>query len=149
MNMIKVDALMAVNDSMVQEFHNKRLLFVIYGEGVYCEKKPSGLSHIDWFKTLDIDEDPMTLMNKCVRGYYFDKLVFYKGINFDYDDCVVEAVRHHLTQLADKLDIKYSTLVGLGTTPSDKAIFDPKYIIGTIRELINDGIYMSILKRIK
>lgn len=135
--MLEINALTPVTHPTVQQFHEKRLLFVIYNNKVYCEDKPSGLSHIDWFKTLDINEDPNVMLNECVRGYYFGNLMFYKGINFNCDNSVITSVKHHLKEITEKMGVSGIAHIGLGAVPNGNNIFKAKHMIGKVNDIIH------------
>lgn len=141
-NIKKVNAMSQVESDIVKDFHNKRLLFIIIDGEVFVEKTPSGMSHIDWIKTLDVNNDNNFnadyILNNFVRGYYYNNaIVFYIGENFEVNNLVIYSLNKPLQSIVDILNINDSTEVGLGCIPVKNTIFKPKYNIGNIGDVFN------------
>lgn len=155
-----VDAESKTTCEKVKNFHNKRLLFIVIGKKVFAEVNPSGLSHIDWIKTLDItgtnypfyelntSKACYDVMNNCTRGYYYENnLVFYKGMNFKYDLSVLDTVKNYLDELIIAFNLKASTNIGIGVIPVKNSIFEIKYRIGTIKNLTHSKDFFKLYEK--
>ena len=144
----KVTALSPVTSTEVADFHSKRLLFTVIGPRVYAETEPSGLSHIEWVKTLDLSEaiipfngldaekDYHYIIDNFIRGYYYNNtIVLYKGMHFSADSSVVDTVRFCLRLIAAVLKLKDDTLVGMGCIVEPGTVFEIEHLVGTVAEI--------------
>ena len=139
---------------------NNKVLFMILGNSVqYLEN--STMDHREWYESLGYDNK---YFDTIIRGYVMDnKIVFFKGPNFNYDDSVIKAacaygprIRQHLNNptlevccgiLISSYGAKWEPIVRLkesdltGVLPSkeEKTIVDyGKVETGPIIEFKND-----------
>ena len=69
---------------------NNRVLFmIINGEVKYLQN--SDMDHREWYTSMGLDP---SLFESIVRGYVLEhKIVFFKGLNFNYDEEVIQMAR--------------------------------------------------------
>ena len=86
----------------VQDFHKKRIAFIIYENRVFYMKDTS-LSHWEYAQTLGISKEKFDTL--C-RGYYLnEKLIFYKG-NFEYDDDLIDYAKQYFDEIKKELKLE-------------------------------------------
>ena len=69
---------------------NNKILFMIINNEVKYSQDPN-IDHRDWYNSLGFDSNNF---DNIVRGFIMDnKIVFYKGINFNYDEEVIKAAK--------------------------------------------------------
>ena len=143
-----VNAASPVEHKDVADFHSKRLLFIVIGPKVYSETEPSGMSHMDWVKTLDVsgaiipfnelnpERDYPYILHNFTRGYYYNnEIVMYKGMNFRADSTVVDTVRYCMKLVVDAFRLTDDTLVGMGCIITEGEVFPVQHRIGTLAEI--------------
>lgn len=90
------------NSEEVNNFHKRRIAFLIYENKVFYIKD-STFSHWEFAQTLNISKE--TFDNLC-RGYYLDgKLIFYKG-NFTYDEEMISFAKQYFDEIKKELNLE-------------------------------------------
>ena len=90
------------NSLDVQDFHKKRIAFIIYDNKVFY-MKDTILSHWEFAQTLGISKE---VFDTLCRGYYLDeKLIFYKG-NFEYDDDLIDYAKEYFDEIKAELNLE-------------------------------------------
>lgn len=145
---LTVNAETEVTSEIVKNFHLNRLLFIIIGNKIFAETNPSGLSHVDWLKTLDFSEviepyssldvikDKAFIIDNFTRGYYYrDQVVLYSGQNFVVNNLVIDNLRYNLDLLIEAFSLNNLTKVGIGCIPVKDSVFKIKNELGSIKDL--------------
>jgi len=126
-----------------REFHSSRVMFWIINEVVEVAPKGTQMSHLEmaedrgWF-----DETNKTdFFEKNVRGFYLkreeeNRLHFYRGLSFGFDQEVIDTALRMLPKLVEKLGFDEDTEVYFG--PKDSFINGVEYpikFVGKVQEL--------------
>lgn len=112
-------------EKTVRDFHKSRIAFLIINNNVEFLKS-SGMSHIEWAKTLGINEQEF---NNLVRGYVLNNnIVFYKG-NFAFDDGVISVAKTYCKQIKNLCDIRSKCKVYCGVKIEGEKPYPPDYFL--------------------
>lgn len=97
--------------------NNNRILFMIINNQVtYLQN--STMDHREWYNTLGLDPNQFELV---IRGFIMDgKIVFYKGINFNYDEEVINAAKRYAPSMRVTLNnLNLDVCCGVLINPHD------------------------------
>ncbi len=140
MSEMSLDSLRSTPDD--RNFHTSRVMFWILNGQVIAGPTGSPLSHLEMAESMGwlTGSNHEQFFNENPRGFYLEdgnRVHFYHGVGFGFDDELKKQVLNSLPQVRQTLNLEDTTQVYLG--PKDttiKGIDYPIEYLGTIGNLI-------------